>query len=103
MSTDLPPPPPPAGGDNTTPQAPKLKLNKPAGIVPPPPPAPTAEALIPPAPSVAAPAPTVRPTIAANANRNVSNVEVAFDLVALVVSLVGVTLLALELFVKTKG
>ncbi len=112
MSNELPPPPPPppADGDNSAPQAPKLKLNKPVGIVPPPPPAPSADvgAAIPPppaatAPATAATAATPRPVVAPNVSRTVGNVAAAFDVLALVASLTGVVLLALELFVKSKG
>ena len=37
------------------------------------------------------------------ANRSVGKVAVTFDLLALVASLAGAVLLALELFVKSKG
>ncbi len=106
MSNELPPPPPPppADGDNSAPQAPKLKLNKPVGIVPPPPPAPSADAgAAIPAPAAAATASAPRPAVAPTANRSVGNVAAAFDVLALAASLVGAVLLALELFVKSKG
>ena len=110
MSNELPPPPPPpppAEGDNAAPQAPKLKLAKPAGFVPPPPPAPSAEAgtAIPPPPMVipvSAPSAAPRPTLP-TANRNIGKVAATFDVLALAASLVGAVLLALELFVKSKG
>ncbi len=110
MSNELPPPPPPppppSDGDNSAPQAPKLKLAKPAGFVPPPPPVPTADAgaAIPPPPAaMPAPAAAPRPAATPIANRNVGNVAAAFDVLALAASLVGAVLLALELFVKSKG
>jgi hypothetical protein len=109
MSNELPPPPPPppADGENSAPQAPKLKLAKPAGFVPPPPPAPTAEAgaPIPPPPAAIPPvSPSVAPRPALTpANRTVGKVAAAFDVLALAASLVGAVLLALELFVKSKG
>ena len=107
MSNELPPPPPPADGENSAPQAPKLKLAKPAGFVPPPPPAPSPEASapLPPPPAVtpaSAPAAAPRPVLLA-ANRSVGNLAAAFDVLALAASLVGAVLLALELFVKSKG
>jgi len=109
MSNELPPPPPPppADGDNSAAQAPKLKLSKPAGFVPPPPPAPTADAgaAVPPPPAAlpAGAAAAPRPVAAPNAIRTVGNVAAAFDVLALAASLIGVVLLALELFVKSKG
>lgn len=107
MSNELPPPPPPppADGDNSAAQAPKLKLSKPAGFVPPPPPAPTADAgaAIPPPAAAPAPAAAPRPAAAPAATRTVGNVAAAFDVFALAASLVGAVLLALELFVKSKG
>jgi len=110
MSNELPPPPPPPApeGDNAAPQAPKLKLTKPAGFVPPPPPAPSASIPTPPpAPSaIPAPAPAAvgaAPRQVLAANKNVGKGAVVFDLVALAASLVGAVLLYLELFVKSKG
>jgi hypothetical protein len=111
MSNELPPPPPPppppAEGDNSSPQAPKLKLAKPAGFVPPPPPAPSAEAgapIPPPPAAIPAPAPSAAPRpVLPTANRNVGNLAATFDVIALVASLAGAVLLALELFVKSKG
>lgn len=107
MSNELPPPPPPppADGDNSAAQAPKLKLSKPAGFVPPPPPAPTAEAgaAIPPPAAIPAPTAAPRPAAAPIANRSVGKVAATFDVLALAASLVGAVLLALELFVKSKG
>ena len=112
MSTETPPPPPPAEGDNSAPQAPKLKLAKPAGAAvppsPPPPPAAGAPAAprppIAPIPApVAAPAPRVSPTTGAAANRNVGKAAAAFDVLALVASLAAAVFLYLELFSKTKG
>ena len=108
MSNELPPPPPPppADGDTSSPQAPKLKLAKPAGFVPPPPPAPAAEAsaAIPPPPAaIPASAPAAPRPVLPTANRNVGNLAAAFDVLALAASLVGAVLLALELFVKSKG
>ncbi|MBM3868011.1 MAG: hypothetical protein FJ384_03665 [Verrucomicrobia bacterium] len=76
------------------------------GVPVPPPPVPTAGAPIPPppAPSATAPIPAAAPRpAAAPANRTVGKVAVAFDLLALAASLAGVILLALELFVKSKG
>ncbi|MEI7651224.1 MAG: hypothetical protein WCJ96_04375 [Verrucomicrobiota bacterium] len=103
MSNELPPPPPPppSEGENSAPQAPKLKLAKPAGFVPPPPPA--AAAGIPTPPPVAGipAAPAQRQLVPSN--RTVGNAAAAFDVVALVASLAGAVLLFLELFVKSKG
>jgi hypothetical protein len=107
MSNELPPPPPPppSEGENAAPQAPKLKLAKPAGFVPPPPPAPSASipvpppvaATIPPAPAPVGAAP--RQVVAIN--KNVGTGAVAFDLIALAASVVGALLLFLEF--KSKG
>lgn len=106
MSNELPPPPPPppSEGENAAPQAPKLKLAKPAGFVPPPPPAPSASIPVPPPVAATIPAPT--PTGAAPRqivaiNKNVGTGVVAFDLIALAASVVGALLLFLEF--KSKG
>lgn len=106
MSNELPPPPPPpSDGENAAPQAPKLKLAKPAGFVPPPPPAPTAStpenppgaAAIPTSPAPAGAVPRqVQPI-----NKNVGNFGGAVDLIALAASVVGAVLLFLEF--KSKG
>ena len=116
MSSELPPPPPPLPplppvasaalpapeSETPAPQAPKLKLVKPSGFVPPPP---VPSAGVPP-PPVDAPAPAMstagRPAVA-SLNRNTSKVAVTFDILALVASFIGVIILALELFVKSKG
>ena len=50
-----------------------------------------------------APAAAPRPAATPIASRNVGNVAAAFDVLALAASLVGAVLLALELFVKSKG
>jgi len=50
-----------------------------------------------------APAAAPRPAATPIASRNVGNVAAAFDVLALTASLVGAVLLALELFVKSKG
>lgn len=121
MSTEStpPPPPPPSGEENTPSQAPKLKLAKPvsaqAAVPPPPPPPPPApggaagapRAPIPPPPGVSpvAPAPAA-PRVAyatANTNRNVGGLAATLDIIALVASIAGVVVLAIELFTKTKG
>lgn len=90
------------------PQAPKLKLAKPAGFTPPPPPAAAGIPTPPPASSSASPAPAASPAAATQrplipANRTVGKAAAAFDVLALVASLVGAVLLFLELFVKSKG
>jgi len=120
MSTEStpPPPPPPSGEENTPSQAPKLKLAKPVSAqaaVPPPPPPPPApggaagapRAPLPPPPGVSpvAPAPAA-PRVAyatANTNRNVGGLAATLDIIALVASIAGVVVLAIELFTKTKG
>lgn len=114
-----PPPPPPLPGDeNVAPQAPKLKLTKPASVTPAPAPAPTASPAFvpPPPPPAAAEAPAARvtpppplaarplPTTGVVANRgNVGKVAATFDIIALLASIGGAVILAIELFSKTKG
>jgi hypothetical protein len=51
---------------------------------------------------VSAPSAAPRPTLT-TANRNIGKVAATFDVLALAASLVGAVLLALELFVKSKG
>jgi len=52
---------------------------------------------------IPASAPAPRPVAAPVANRTVGKAAAAFDVFALAASLVGAVLLALELFVKSKG
>jgi hypothetical protein len=73
-----------------------------AGAPIPPPPAPTATAPIPAPIPASAPAAAPRPTTTP-ANRSVGKLAVTFDLLALAASLAGAVILALELFVKSKG
>ncbi len=108
-----PPPPPPSSDGDANSQAPKLKLNKPAGAFVPPPP-PSAGSIPPPPPAAAIPrppvvgagsasAPRIAPTISSEPSSSVTTLEASFDILGMAASTAAFVFLLLELFVKTKG